>query len=219
MAGKLFLSWTRPTQEQQQNCTAIAGGFNYNTTLQGTSALSAEDKILQDNLAKNGFFINRARVLLGTGSITYALAKSAVLTWRQFGLKWAFVDPQTPVEKGRRFCVCVNEFFPWVMMPLQIAYVADASIQPPSAAGIKDSFGFGSGTLQGHLLVGEERFSVQWDEDDRVWYEIFSFSKPAHIISAIGLPYVRFRQKCFARQSAEAMVKHVSAQKPKIEDI
>ncbi|XP_020699984.1 UPF0548 protein At2g17695 [Dendrobium catenatum] len=212
MAGKIFLSWSRPTHEQQQGCITSAGEFNYDSTLHGATALSADDKSLQNILTKNGFFINRSRVLLGTGPITYALAKSAILSWRHFGLRWTFVDPQTPVEKGRRFCVCVNELLPWVMMPLQIAYVANASVQPRPVAGIKASFGFGSGTLQGHLLAGEERFSVQWDENDRVWYEIFSFSKPAHILSAIGYPYVRLRQKCFARQSTEAMVKHVTAQ-------
>ncbi|KAK8944820.1 UPF0548 protein [Platanthera zijinensis] len=216
MVGELFLSWRRPSRQQQQGCTARAGGLNYSPTFHGASALAAEDGALQDRLSDTGFFINRSRVLLGTGRKTYALAKSALLTWRHFGLGWAFVDPETPVEKGRRFCVCVNELLPWVMMPLQIAYVAERR----SAAGVRASFGFGSGTLQGHLLAGEERFSVVWDEDDQVWYEIFSFSKPAHIISAVGYPYVRLRQKYFAQQSADAVLKHVTAPQPnKLSDL
>ncbi|KAK8944816.1 UPF0548 protein [Platanthera zijinensis] len=188
MVGELFLSWRRPSKQQQQGCTTRAGGLNYNPTFHGASALDTR------------FFINRSRVLLGTGRKTYSLAKSALLSWTHFGLGWAFVDPETPVEKGRRFCVCVNEIMGCTMMPLQIAYVAKRR--------------FGSGTLQGHLLAGEERFSIVWDEDDQVWYEIFSFSKPAHIISAAGYPYVRLRQKYFAQQSADAVLKHVTAPQP-----
>jgi len=64
-------------------------------------------------------------------------------------LNWAFVDPKTPVQQGVKFCVCVKEFFPWVMMPLQVVYVNETPIAKNRVA----SFGFGSGTLHGHLLV------------------------------------------------------------------
>lgn len=64
------------------------------------------------------------------------------------------------------------------------------------------------------IQSGEERFSVEWDENDRVWYEIFSFSKPAHLLSAIGYPYVQLRQRFFAEQSTNALRKHIAAQQP-----
>ena len=64
-------------------------------------------------------------------------------------MNWTFVEPATPVKTGVRFCVCVKEFFPWLMMPLQIAYVKESK----SIGKVKASFSFGSGTLQGHLLV------------------------------------------------------------------
>lgn len=70
------------------------------------------------------------------------------------------------MEKGTKFCVCVKEILPWMAMPLQIAYVADASsggeptglaggaVEPRRPSGkSKASFSFGSGTLRGHLLV------------------------------------------------------------------
>lgn len=73
-----------------------------------------------------------------------------LMSWcRHFGLNWAFVDPKTPVQTGVKFCVCLKEMFPWVMMPLQVVYV-DEIRNPKKVAA---SFGFGSGTLQGHLLV------------------------------------------------------------------
>jgi len=64
------------------------------------------------------------------------------------------------------------------------------------------------------MQAGEERFSIEWDENDRVWYEIFSFSKPAHLLSVIGYPYVQLQQRFFAQQSTNALLKHMSAQQP-----
>ncbi|KAL2555928.1 hypothetical protein Fot_00667 [Forsythia ovata] len=43
--------------------------------------------------------------------------------FRHFGLNWAFVDPKTPIQTGVKFCVCVKELFPWLMMPLKVVYV------------------------------------------------------------------------------------------------
>lgn len=68
---------------------------------------------------------------------------------RHFGLEWAFVDPKTPIQSGVKFCACVKEFLPWLMMPLQVVYVNEEKKTNKVVA----SFGFGSGTLQGHLLV------------------------------------------------------------------
>ncbi|KAG6510057.1 UPF0548 protein At2g17695-like [Zingiber officinale] len=216
MVGGLFLSWRRPTKEQEQACIARSGGFNYDPKFHGstTSPHSRGQKSIEavvgeeeETLTKNGFSINHARVLLGSGPRTFDLAKSALLSWKHFGLGWAFVNPKTPVEKGERFCVCVKEVIPWMMMPLQIAYVReDTGGLSPN----KVSFGFGSGTLRGHLLAGEERFSIERDENDKVWYEIYSFSKPAHILSVISYPYVKLRQKFFTLQSVDAMKKHVA---------
>jgi len=58
------------------------------------------------------------------------------------------VEPDTPVKVGTRFCICYKELIPWVMLPLQIAYVTDGESDRSKM------FAFGSGTLQGHLLVG-----------------------------------------------------------------
>jgi hypothetical protein len=60
------------------------------------------------------------------------------------------------VKAGARFCICYKEVIPWVMFPLQIAYVTDENIHSSGrkrAAKDGGIFAFGSGTLQGHLLV------------------------------------------------------------------
>ncbi|URE34069.1 hypothetical protein MUK42_22825 [Musa troglodytarum] len=170
MVGGLFLSLGRPTQQQQKACIARSGGFNYDPKFHGASSplrssLGDDVAVEEQALSQERVFVNPAPVLLGAGPRTFDLARSALLSWKHFELGWTFVDPETPVEKGARFCVCVKEVIPWLMMPLQIAYVRDEiSGRGPTKA----SFGFGSGTLQGHLLAGEERFSVERDENDKV---------------------------------------------------
>ena len=60
------------------------------------------------------------------------------------------------------------------------------------------------------MKAGEEMFAVKWEEDDSVWYEVLSFSKPAKLLSRITYPYVQWRQRHFAKQSSNAMLTAVS---------
>lgn len=57
--------------------------------------------------------------------------------------------------------------------------------------------------------AGEEKFAVEWREDDSVWYEISSFAKPANFLSFAGYPVARLQQKMFAKQSLAAMERAV----------
>ncbi|XP_004232537.1 UPF0548 protein At2g17695 isoform X1 [Solanum lycopersicum] len=185
---------------------STSGSFNYDKRFRGTTEKPAPLLKQDSELAKDGFSVNCARVLVGSGRETFEKGKAALQNWRHFGLNWAFVDPKAQIQSGTKFCVCVKEFFPWLMMPLQVVYVSENKNSKKGA-----SFSFGSGTLQGHLLAGEERFSIALDENDLVWYEILSFSKPAHLLSLFGYPYVLLRQKYFAHQSGSAVKKHLSA--------
>ncbi|OVA16009.1 protein of unknown function DUF1990 [Macleaya cordata] len=145
----VFLCWRRPNSQDQKACIDKSGGsFNYESKYRGASANSLSSLQKDDELLKDGFFLNHSRILVGSGSNTYEKSKTALLTWRHFGLNWSFVDPKTPIEAGAKFCVCVKEVLPWLVMPLQVAYVSE-NRNPKK---LKASFGFGSGTLQGHLL-------------------------------------------------------------------
>ncbi|KAJ4714102.1 UPF0548 protein [Melia azedarach] len=203
----LFFCWGRPSPQEQKACTDKSGVFNYESKYKGATAKPVSSLKEDRELSKDGFLLNHARFLVGSGLETYEKGKTALQTWRHFGLNWTFVDPKTPIQNGAKFCVCVKEFLPWVMMPLQVVYVNESRRGKKSAA----SFSFGSGTLEGHLLAGEERFSIEMDENNQVWYEILSFSKPAHFLSLIGYPYVQLRQKYFAHQSVNAVKKHLTA--------
>lgn len=65
-------------------------------------------------------------------------------------------------------------------------------------------FGFSYGTLPGHAMSGEERFSVHKD-GDIVSYEILAYSKPGTWLARVGLPVVRRMQWKFGTDSLAAM--------------
>lgn len=78
-------------------------------------------------------------------------------------------------------------------------------------AGPPRRFGFAYGTLPGHVESGEERFVVEWrEDDDSVWYDILAFSRPRHLAARAGYPLARGLQARFRRDSAAAMVRAVA---------
>ena len=91
--GGLFLSLGRPTQEQQKSCLTAAGGFNYDADLRGATRLKSASASTPESAAgaaetsdkalmERGFFVNRSRILIGSGVNTFVQAKSALLSWR-----------------------------------------------------------------------------------------------------------------------------------------
>ncbi|CAH1437156.1 unnamed protein product [Lactuca virosa] len=111
---------------------ARSGTFNYDSKY----------RVATKELSKGGFLINHSKTLVGSGSDAYDKGKTALQTWRHFGLSWVFVDPNTPIENGVKFCACVKEFIPWLRMPLQVVYVNETRNPKLSVA----SYGFGGGT-------------------------------------------------------------------------
>lgn len=211
----ICISWGLPSSKRQADCLARtrAGEFNTDEKFWGITQNEPFTANLKDELQRNGYYISNVSVHLGAGEATYLKAKESLRSWRHFQLGWASVDPSTPVKVQQRFLVRVNELLlTWLLQPLEINYVHD--MQAPKGQSQKENkkgfFAFGSGTLKGHLLAGEERFSVKWEEDDSVWYEILSFSKPAAFLSMATYPYVQWKQRLFAKHSTGAMVAAVS---------
>ncbi|KAI6671570.1 hypothetical protein NL676_006455 [Syzygium grande] len=132
------------------SCVTLSGPFNYDAKYKGATAKAVSILKEDDELYKDGFLLNHARVLVGSGRDSYEKGKNALQSWRHFGLNWAFVDSKTQVQKGVKFCVCVKEFLPWLVMPLEVVFVNESQKSKKGVA----SFRFGSGTLKGHLLVG-----------------------------------------------------------------
>jgi uncharacterized protein (UPF0548 family) len=91
----------------------------------------------------------------------------------------------------------------WWLNACQIVYIVDED-------GPVKRFGFAYGTLPEHAESGEERFTVEWHEqDDAVWYDILAFSRPQQFLARLGYPFARRLQKRFARDSASAMLRAV----------
>lgn len=146
-----------------------------------------------------GYTIDHNRRKLGYGEETYQRAVSALKSWKQFDLGWVTIVPHnTPVEIGRTVAVQAKTFGFWSLSACRIVYVIDER-------GSMRKFGFAYGTLPDHVECGEERFMIEWYEDDSVWYDIYAFSRPQHPLVKLGFPIARRLQKRFARQSLAAM--------------
>src|SRR5215204_1501065 len=141
--------------------------------------------------------IDHNRILLGSGEDCYERAKQAIRNWKMFdvpGLELIF--PNTPIEAGRDVALLAHHLGFYSLSSCRIVYVID---EP-------DRFGFAYGTLTEHVEIGEERFTVEFHRDSgEVWYDIFAFSRPRHILVKLGYPYGRYLQKRFAVGSKAAM--------------
>jgi len=143
-----------------------------------------------------GYVVDHTHIKIGTGQASFVAAKEALRRWEQFRLGWVEPFwPDTPIEPGGVVGVlgrfCGMKF----LNACRIVYVSDEPRQ----------FSFAYGTLPGHVESGEERFKVEWQEDDSVWYDILAFSRPNHFLARLGYPIVRRLQRRFARDSAAAM--------------
>ena len=52
----------------------------------------------------------------------------------------------------------------------------------------KDKFSFAHTTLPGHLLAGEEKFTVEKEENNEVYFKVETFSKPDHVLTKVTYP-------------------------------
>lgn len=150
----------------------------------------------------SGYTIDHNRIKLGEGSETYHRAVAALRSWKQFDLGWVtIVPPDTPLEVGATVAVQAKAFGFWSLNAARIVYMV------PDNYRLKGLFGFAYGTLPDHVECGEECFTIEWREDDSVWYDIYAFSRPQHLLVKLGFPLARMLQKRFARESLAAMVK------------
>ena len=138
------------------------------------------------------------------GQGSFAAAKAALERWEHFRLGWVEAwPPETPIQAGQVVAVIARLFGLWWLNACRIVYVVDEE-------GPVKRFGFAYGTLPEHAESGEERFTVEWHEDDdAVWYDILAFSRPQQLLARMGYPLVRRLQKRFAWDSAAAMVREV----------
>ena len=152
--------------------------------------------------APPGYVVDHNRALVGGGAADFARAVAALRAWRMFAVGWCALYPAAaPVAVGTTVAVVARHFGFWSANASRVVYTLDEERD-----GVR-RVGFAYGTLPGHGARGEERFVVEWDRaDDRVWYDLYAFSRPAHPLARLGRPLARALQRRFARDSKRAMV-------------
>jgi uncharacterized protein (UPF0548 family) len=154
--------------------------------------------------APPGYTVDHNRIKLGEGEDTYQRAVDALRSWKHFELGWVTIVPRkTMVETGSTVAVQAKTFGFWSLSASRIVYVIDERES-------MRRFGFAYGTLPDHVECGEERFTIEWHQDDSVWYDIYAFSHPQHPLVKLGFAIARRLQKRFARESLAAMVRESS---------
>jgi uncharacterized protein (UPF0548 family) len=149
-----------------------------------------------------GYTVDHNRTKLGDGEQTYQRAVSALKSWKQFDLGWATIVPLGKLlEAGTTVAVQAKVFGFWSLNAARIVYLIDER-QNQNAR-----FGFAYGTLPNHVECGEERFTIEWHEDDSVWYDIYAFSRPQHPLVKLGFPIARRLQKRFVKDSLASIVR------------
>jgi uncharacterized protein (UPF0548 family) len=162
--------------------------------------------VSRSGVAPLGYAVDRYRAKLGEGPQAHERAVEALRGWRQFHLGWVRLLPSdAPLEVGTTVGVLARHYGFWSLNPTRIVYLLEET-------GDVERFVFGYGTLPGHAERGEERFSVEWNrDDDSVYYDAFSFSRPKHPLARLGYPFARVLQRRFARGSERAMLIAVDA--------
>ncbi len=150
---------------------------------------------LKDAKAYN---IDHNRIIIGQGDEDWEKAKEAVRNWKMFDMPWVELCwPDTPIEEDRTVAILIRHFGFYSLNAARIVYTIDEPTR----------FGFAYGTLAEHGESGEERFSIEMDEETgEVRYNLYAFSKPNHILAKLGYPLTRNLQKQFAIDSKAAML-------------
>ena len=146
--------------------------------------------------APAGFVLDHNRQRLGRGEAAFARAREDVRRWRMFPATWTAIEPSgAAIASGEVIAILIRALGVWWLNPARIVYVIDEPRR----------FGFAYGTLPGHAERGEERFLVEWQDDDEVWYDLRAFSRPRYWAARLAYPITRALQRRFARDSKAAM--------------
>lgn len=187
-------SFRRPTQEQVRKFLATQAPLPFSYPEVGATR----------GPAPAGYSFDHNRVELGAGREAFEAACEALRAWRMFHPAVAEVIPTgAPLAGGTPVAVLARAGGVWWLNAARVVYVFDEP-GPPRL------FGFAYGTLPDHVERGEERFTIEWGADDRVWYDLRAFSRPAHWLARLGYPLARRAQKRFARASLAAMKEAVA---------
>ncbi len=152
-----------------------------------------------------GFNRDRLTVLLGRGEAVWEKARAAVQAWDVFPEDMVSVVRLADVVAiGNVMATVCHAAGLWTVNPTRILSVVDHTSAQCSR------YGFAFGTLPGHLALGEEGFTIEWDKaTDEVTYTIEAVSRPRHPLLWIAYPYTRMVQARFRQLSGLQLQRRV----------
>ena len=150
----------------------------------------------RDRGLPSGYVATGGTARLGVGDDTFARAREQIRQWAFVPEGWIdFFPPGAPLELGTPICVVARALGLYVMGVNHIVYVIDEPTR----------FGFGYGTTLRHVERGEERFLIEMDDEGVVTFDIFSYSRPGHVLAWMGYPVTRSLQRRFVREALARM--------------
>lgn len=147
-----------------------------------------------------GFKPSHHRVLLGHGMECFRLACEALSQWQMLPGYLERFPAMPALEEGEIVALRMRVPGIWIEMACRIVYTMDLVLP---MGGLQ--YGFAYGTLPSHVQRGEERFLVEMQGDDSVWYDLYSFSRPHSRLAWMALPIARAYQRRFGLDSCRAM--------------
>lgn len=126
------------------------------------------------------------RVCIGERKAVFGAAVETLLSWnmhRRAGLAIDEAQPRVALDDDVRVG--------WAAGPLRLT----APCRVVRVVDERNRKGFAYGTLPGHPELGEESFMISVEEDNRVWFEVTAFSRPARWYSRLGSPISRLVQR------------------------
>ncbi|CAM9641553.1 unnamed protein product [Scytosiphon promiscuus] len=163
-----------------------------------------------------GYRVNARRQLLGTGAKVYE--RAVRLGLRECGvvnrLSWANLEMAEKDSRrwreGMGLLTVVKCYgFLWSANPCRLVFAHwDRRLPCELGKGKCSSVGFS--TVYGHLIQGEERFSIEFrEEDSTVWLDLYSISRGAGVLGKIAMPFIRPIQKAFFAGQCKEMLRLV----------
>ncbi|MEX5258336.1 DUF1990 family protein [Kocuria arenosa] len=134
--------------------------------------------------------------VIGHGESTFHGTADRLLSWhmhRAVGL--TVTATCCRVEPGSRVRLRLGRHLLRMSFACQVVYVVED----------ERCRGFAHGTLRGHPERGEERFCVEWQDDDAVVFTLTAFSRPGTWASRAVAPVSRRLQQRCSRRYIQAL--------------
>ena len=155
------------------------------------------------SLPRGWWSVNRKRTAVGHGGETFTRAAAALDRVEHcFDHGWLTARVLDGGGDGSLLVVCARQlFFVWCTNINRLL----RDVSQPRVRSVAWA------TTVRHVLAGEERIEVRWDEaTDEVTFEVLSFSRPRHWLAWVTYPLVVLQQRRFAHDATAAVAERTA---------